>query len=85
MCQPGREGTWGRMGACVCMTASLRSSPEAITVLSTGYTPIQNKKLKVSKKIDKIMVITDRNSFRPLMSKGQMKSQTFFLGDTWMI
>ena len=69
------------MGACVCMTASLRSSPEAITALSTG-TPIRNKKLKVSKKIDKIMVITDGDSFRPLMSKGQMKSETFFLGDT---
>ena len=69
------------MGACVCMTASLRSSPKAITALSTG-TPIRNKKLKVSKKIDKIMVITDGDSFRPLMSKGQMKSETFFLGDT---
>ena len=35
------------MDTCVCMAESLRYSPETTTTLLTGYTLIQNKKLKV--------------------------------------
>ena len=42
MCQPGWEGDWGRMNTCVCMAESLHCSPEIITTLLIGYTPIQN-------------------------------------------
>ena len=34
-------GGWGRMDTCVCMAESLRCSPETITTLLVGYTPIQ--------------------------------------------
>ena len=44
--QPGWEGSWGRMHTCVWMAESLRCSPETITTLLTGWTPIQNKKFK---------------------------------------
>ena len=42
MCQPGREEDWGRMNTCVCTAESLHCSPEIITTLLIGYTPIQN-------------------------------------------
>ena len=38
------------MDTCICMAESLHWSPETITRLLTGYTPIQNKKLKRKKK-----------------------------------
>ena len=34
------------MNICLSMAESLRCSPETITTLLTGYTPIQNEKLK---------------------------------------
>ena len=40
--QPG----WGRMDTCICMGETLHCSCETTTTLLTGYTPIQNKKLK---------------------------------------
>ena len=44
------EGTWRNAHAdtciCICMAESLLCSPETITTLLRGYTPIQNKKLK---------------------------------------
>ena len=43
MRQPGWEGSWGRMDTCMCMTESLRCSPETTTVLLISYNPIQNK------------------------------------------
>ena len=46
-CVAAWMGVWGRTDACLCMTESLFSSPEAITTLLIGYTPIQNKKLKI--------------------------------------
>ena len=39
------RGVWGRMDTCICIAESLHCSPETITTLLTGYTPIQNKKL----------------------------------------
>ena len=45
MWQPGWEGVWGRMDTGICMAESLPCSPETITTLLIGYTPIQNKKL----------------------------------------
>ena len=39
----GRE-LWGRMGTCICMAGSLCCSPETITALLPGYSPIQSKK-----------------------------------------
>ena len=41
-----QRGVWGRMDPCMYMTESLQRSPEAVTTLLIGYTPIQNKKLK---------------------------------------
>ena len=41
------EGEFGEeVDTCVCMAVSLCGSPETITVLLTGYLPIQNKKFK---------------------------------------
>ena len=37
---------WGSTDTCICLAESLRCPPETITKLLTGYTPIQNKKLK---------------------------------------
>jgi len=37
---------WGRMDTYICMAESLHSSPETITTLLSGYTPIQNRKLE---------------------------------------
>ena len=44
-CQP-----WGRMDTCIYMAESLHRSPETVTTLWIGYTPIQNKKFKVQEK-----------------------------------
>ena len=38
--QPGSEGSLGRVGPCVRMTESLYSSPETITTLLIGCTPV---------------------------------------------
>ena len=46
----GGKGVWGRMDTCICMAEPLSCSPEIITTLLTGYTPIQNKNLKSNKK-----------------------------------
>ena len=43
---------WRRTDTCVCMTESLGCSPETITTLLTGYTPIQNKKFIVNKEME---------------------------------
>ena len=42
------------METCIYMAESLRCSPENITTLLIGYTPIQNKNLKKRKKEPKI-------------------------------
>ena len=44
----GRE-VWGRMDTCICLIESLCCPYETIIALLTGYTPVQNKKLKKSK------------------------------------
>ena len=41
---------WGRMDTYMCMAESLCCPPETITILLTGYTPIQNKKFRRRKK-----------------------------------
>ena len=50
--QPGWEGSLGRMDTCPCVAESLRSSPEIITALQIGYTPIQHKKVLKINRID---------------------------------
>ena len=45
------SGVWVRMDAYICMAESLCCSPEAITILLIGYSPIQNKILKKEIKI----------------------------------
>ena len=47
---PDGRGVWGRMDTCICMAESLCCPPETIPALLVGYTPIQNKKLKKTKK-----------------------------------
>jgi len=37
------------MDTCICLAESLRFSPETITTLKVGYTPVQNKKFKKKK------------------------------------
>ena len=44
------KGVWGRMDTRVCRAESLRWSPEAAITLLPGFTPIQNKKLKLGEK-----------------------------------
>ena len=39
-------GVWGKMDSGIGIAASLHCSPETITILLIGYTPIQNKKFK---------------------------------------
>ena len=51
---------WGRMDTCICMAESLHSSPETITTLLSGYTPIQNRKLE-KKIIQNKSIITSTN------------------------
>ena len=54
---------WGRMDTCVCTAESLCCSPKTIATLLTGYTPIQNKKLKnkytLKKKANRNRVFAD--------------------------
>ena len=38
------EQSFGENGSCICIAESLHSSPEIITALLIGYTPVQNKK-----------------------------------------
>ena len=45
MWQPGWRGVWGRIDTCARMAESIGYSPETITTLLIGYTPIQNKKV----------------------------------------
>ena len=37
------------MDTCICLAESLRFSPQTITTLTVGYTPVQNKKFKKKK------------------------------------
>ena len=48
------RGVWEGMNRCICMAESLCCSPETITALFTGYTPMQNEKFKEK---DKSLVI----------------------------
>ena len=43
------KGVQGRRDTCICLAESLHCSPETITILLIGYTPIQNKKFKLKK------------------------------------
>ena len=40
-----RREVWGRMDTCLCMTETLCSPPETITISLIGYIPVQNKSL----------------------------------------
>ena len=40
------RGVRGRMATCLCVAESFHCSPETVTSLLIGYTPVQNKKLK---------------------------------------
>ena len=44
------RGVWGRMDTCISVAESLHCPPEIVTTLFSGYTPIQNKKLKKTNK-----------------------------------
>ena len=44
------KGVWGKMDTCICMADPFHCLPETTTTLLTGYTPIQNKVFKVTKK-----------------------------------
>ena len=36
----GGRGVWGRMDTCICVAESLHCSPETITILLIGHTPV---------------------------------------------
>ena len=55
MCQPRWEGLWGENGY-MYKAESLHCSPETITTLLIGYTPIQNA-FGVLKKIKKQRIV----------------------------
>ena len=44
------RGVLGRMNTCICVAESPHYSPETITTLLIGYTPIQNKTFKKQSK-----------------------------------
>ena len=52
-------GVWGRMDTCVRMAESLCCSPETVTTLLIGYTPIQNKVKKKQNKTNRNRVFAD--------------------------
>ena len=45
------RGVWGRMDTCICMPETLHCSPETITTLLIGYTPIKQKKKFQNKRL----------------------------------
>ena len=51
MWQPGWEGVWGSMDTSICGAESLHYSPETITTLLIGYTPMQTNKLNNNKQM----------------------------------
>ena len=55
------RGIWGRMDTCICIVKSLCCSAKTATTLLTGYTPIQNKKFKVTKKKKKFKVFPEKS------------------------
>ena len=67
------RGPGGRMDTWICMVESFHSSPETTTTLWTGYTPIQNKKFKVTKK-------NEGKKWRETQSPvGQLKNNNKFI------
>ena len=50
-----RRGVRGRIAICICMAESLHRSPETITTLLIGYTPIPNKKFKKQNKTEVLL------------------------------
>ena len=53
MWQPGWEGNLGENEYMYMLAEPLHCSPESITTLLTGYTPIQNKKFNIKNKYRK--------------------------------
>ena len=49
------RGVWKRMDTCICMAESLHCSPATITPLLTGFTPVQNKKLKKKLRLQRLI------------------------------
>ena len=76
----GRE-VWGRMDTCICLIESLCCPYETIKALLTGYTPVQNKKLKKKHTKHK----TQKNK-KPLSHTllQKRKDSVFFL-DSWTL
>ena len=50
------------MNTCIYMTESLHCSPETVTTLLIGYTQIQNKNLKIKKKMQALGI---EHGYRP--------------------
>ena len=79
----------GRMDTCIRMAEYLHYSPETITTLLTGYTPIQNKKFK-SKKRKQITcgeAAKERNMGRDheVITLHPKRSLLFLQGNYWMV
>ena len=45
--QPEWEGVWRRAHARICLAEAFRRSPETVTVLLIGYTPMQGRAFRV--------------------------------------
>ena len=74
MWQPGWEGTLGENDTCICITESLRCSPETTTTLSISCTTIQNKKLKKNKIKGSVL---QQNENSPSVCTPKNKTATF--------
>ena len=65
---------WGRMDTCICMTESLHCSPETVTTLLIGYTPIYNVCGITKKKLNKLKKeIETRGGFPGTGREGSLK------------
>ena len=65
------------MGTCICMTKSLHCSPETITTLLIGYTPIQSEKFEKEEeeKEKKTGWLNSNGRAKNILGKGLSKKQ----------
>ena len=70
-------GGWETTNTCIFMAASLHCSFETITTMLIGYTPVQNKRLKIWKKKSFITFLT---SFLGSKFESSLTMQFWFVG-----
>ena len=58
MWQPGWERDLGRIDTCIRTAEFLCCSPQTITTLLISYNPVENKKLKIKRKISRCLKVS---------------------------